>query len=249
MAKKQQTGQDLPARRLVKVLAWGLFGLGSTLVIGCSSAPIASAPQNHDPLHGVLAPPGIPQPTNSPKASNTSATSSNQQWGTPGDNSSTNNATLAGMSGLTPLGRPLPIDDNGRPLAPGQLTGGSAGLPGPNSAPKVEQVPDARPAVPTVMPTSSWQTPPSAQPAVQSIPSASAQLAVQSIPSASAESYSKQLQDRGVLNQKQEVIAEGLHLTCYVSAGPAGGLRILEVTAADYASAAQAILRQLDGSR
>jgi hypothetical protein len=253
MVKTRQAGQTRGARRWVSLLAWSSFGLGMTLAAGCSSTPVTSGPPP-DPLFGVLVPPGMPQPTNTPKASDSSMPTTPQasnQGGvpaTPASLSSSNTATLAGASWQGPLGRPLKMDDNnssGPPFLPGQLTGRSKtqqvpGVLGPNPNPKVEQVPDIAPAVQPVTPTSSWQTPQMTQPAVQT---------ANAVQPPSTEALSKQLQDRGVINQKQDVAPEGVRLTCYVSRGPGAGLRILEVTAADYASAAQAILKQLDATR
>src|SRR5436309_2711184 len=72
MAKTREAGQTRGARRGISLLAWGSLCLGMTLASGCSSTPIASAPP-HDPLHGVLVPPGgLPQPTNTPKVDATS---------------------------------------------------------------------------------------------------------------------------------------------------------------------------------
>ena len=56
----------------------------------------------------------------------------------------------------------------------------------------------------------------------------------------------KTLQSRGVLQQKVDTVPEGVRLTCYIPRGPEGGLRALEVTAADYISAAQTMLQQLE---
>jgi hypothetical protein len=201
--------------------------------------------QPHDPLHGILAPPMLPQPNNNPSNAGPAATPPASQTYNPNAISpSSNPATLAGMSWTGPSGRTLAIDDSGPPFLPAQLTSGSRsqrpeGPLGPNANPRVEQVPDANPA-------------PSAPAQTQGTPTLGATLAVQpasATPPSTAEILAKQLQTRGVVNQKQDVVPEGLHLTCYVSRGPSGGLRILEVTAADYATAAQAILQQLDNVR
>jgi len=60
------------------------------------------------------------------------------------------------------------------------------------------------------------------------------------------DTLSRQLQERGVLNQKQDVVPEGIRLTCYVSRNGGAGLRVYEASASDYTAAAQAILKQLD---
>jgi hypothetical protein len=162
----------------------------------------------------------------------------------PTSSGSSNTAQLAG-NWQSPLGRPQSLDGTGSgpPFLPGQLTSNpqpspTPGVPAPNPTPRVEQVPDLQPTTstpPTVTPIGSWQSPQSNPTAVQT-----ANL---------TPDYAKQLQDRGVLSQKQESTPAGLHLTCYLSRGPGGGMRILEVTAADYATAAQAMLRELDASR
>ena len=232
-----QTGQTGQKKRLLT-----LCGLGLALLTGCSTTPTA-ATQPHDPLHGVLTPPGLPQPTHSPKTPGSPASFTPQSnnpnlkpigW----DLSSSNNATLAGLSGQGPLGRPLAIDDQGRPLAPGQFTTGpktqqtpvQLGYPGANPNPKVEAIPDAN--APSKYTPNSWQPEQPTGPAPNT-----------------PEALTRQLQERGVINQKLDQLSQGVHLTCYVSRGPEGGLRILEVTAVDYVSAAQAILQQLDTAR
>jgi hypothetical protein len=249
MAKKRQTGQTARARRWLSAL---LAGLGAMFFAGCSNTPVVNVPHAHDPLHGVLVPPGMPQPTNTPKASVGWNPAPAQQFGA-ADSTSTNNATLAGMSSQGQLGKPLAIDDSSRTQAPGQLTGKTPQTPvnpaflAPNPTPKVQPIPDARPA------GSSWQpvqldTPqpladaPGVRPVVQTVGAA---------PPASANSdvLGKQLQDRGVINQKLDQVPDGVRLTCYVARTEGAGFRILEATAADYASAAQAIVRQLDSAR
>jgi hypothetical protein len=239
MVKTREAGQT----RWAALLAWGSFGLGLTLSAGCSHAPMASAPPA-DPILGVMVPPGLPQPVNTPKVEGAQVSPTPQafnQGGVPATPAS-NPATLAGNSWQgSPLGRPLAIDDRGPPFFPGQLTSGNKTqqVPGnlaPNPTPKVERVPDITPPNQPVTPTSAWQTP---QPVVQT-------AAAQPF---SEDALAKQLRDRGVINQKRDTVPEGLRLTCYVSRGPDGGLLILEVTAADYASAVQAILQKLDTSK
>lgn len=231
MVKKQQAGQ---ARQWLPGVAWGVLFLA-----GCSHPTNVSQP--HDPLHGILAPPSLPRPTNSPNAGPTATPAVTQTNDASAVPTSSNPATLAAMSWTGPAGRTLAIDDSGPPFLPGQLTSGSRSQRplGPNPNPKVEQVPDVNPT-PTAQPQS--QGPPSSgfQPAAQPAPAA---------PVSADDSVSKQLQDRGVVNQKQDVVPDGIRLTCYLSRGLSGGLRILEVTATDYATAAKAILQQLDNSR
>jgi hypothetical protein len=247
MVKTRQVGQIRSALRWLSLFGWGSIGLGLTLTTGCSSTPMASGPAA-DPLHGVLVPPGLPQPTNTPKVDAGGIPPAPQAYNQggvqafPASMSSSNPATLAGTSWQGPLGRPLAIDDGagtGPPFLPGQVsrTQPLPGVLGANPNPKVERVPDITPPAQPVTPTASWQTNPAP---IQ--PTAGVQPA-------SDDALAKQLQDAGVINQKQDTVAEGLRLTCYVSRGPGEGLRIIEVTAADYAAAAQAILQQLNASR
>ena len=231
-------------KRWLSLLGWGSVGLSLTLATGCSSAPIATGPPA-DPLYGVLVPPGLPQPTNTPRADAGTVPPAPLAY-TPGGTpafpalmSSSNPATLAGASWQGPLGRPLAIDDansTGPPFLPGQVAKSQEVL-GANANPKVERVPDITPPVQPVLPTGSWQTNPSV------IQPTSAGLA------ASDDALAKQLQDAGVINQRQDPVPDGVRLMCYVSRGPGEGLRIIEMTAVDYARAAQAILTQLNASR
>jgi hypothetical protein len=227
MTKKAQTGQRI--RSPLAVLALGL-----ALVGGCTSTPTAST-QQHDPLHGVLTPPSIPQPNSAPKTPGqpTSLPAHNNQSFAPIGSplASTNNATLAGMSGSS-LGRPLALDDQGRPL-PGNP---APVVPAYNPNPKVERVPDVLPT-PGQLAPSSWQAPAVAKEAQPVKVNASPAL---------NEQLTRRLQERGLVDQKIEQVPQGIHLTCYFSRGLEGGLRMLEVTAVDYATAAAAILRQLD---
>jgi hypothetical protein len=262
MVNNRESGQALRARRWLSAVMAGSLGLGAAFFAGCSQTPVANAPQPADPLHGVLTPPGMPQPTNAPKAAVGWNPPPNQQFGV-GDSSSTNNATLAGMTWQGPLGKPLAIDDNNKTPTPGQLTTSSKtqptqqapGVLPPNPNPKVEAIPDAKPTVnPTVTPTGSWQpapsNPPGAQqdaptikPVVQTVGASSG-----AVPSVSNDSLDKQLQDRGVINQKVDQVPDGVKLTCYVGR-PGGGFRILEATALDYNRAAQAIIQQIDTAK
>jgi hypothetical protein len=198
---------------------------------GCTPTQVTGVQQPADPLVGVMAPPGMPRPTTLPPTAPADSPASSPYSNSSQAPASSNPATLASLSGWTgPGGRPLAINDN--PNA-GQLSSSKSGdgyLP-PNPHPRVERVPDVNPNPPTVTPTASWQTQSRGTPAA---------------PNSSDTVWVKQLQDRGVIDQKQDPAPEGLRLTCYVQR-QAGGVRILEVVAADYPAAAQAIIRQLDG--
>jgi hypothetical protein len=148
-----------------------------------------------------------------------------------------NPATLATTSGQSPLGlpRPLAIDDNhgGPPFFPGQKTAQPQSTPGATTTPRVERVPDiGQPAQPTSSTVFNPPNPSNVQPVSAS------QLTGDDL-------LRKQLEDRGVINQKLDRTAEGVHLTCYISRGEGFPLRIAQVDAIDYAAAAQAILQSL----
>ncbi|MBI3823508.1 MAG: hypothetical protein HY289_12635 [Planctomycetes bacterium] len=243
MAKARQAGQSRRAGRWLALAAAGTLSLAA----GCSHTPHAQAPPlPPDPL---LVPPQVqPIPGAQPTtAAQPQAFQPNGVPALPASLTATNTATLAGASWQGPNARPLKIDDNnstGPSFLPGAFNPGTSTqqVPGylpPNANPKVEAIPDVnKPADPPVTPTGSWQTPnaaPVTQPATVAL--------------SAAELLAKQLKDRGVIDQKQDVGPDGVRLTCYVLQGPGGGYRILEVTAVDYAAAAQAILQQLDVPR
>lgn len=231
--------------RLCAFATFGAICLSAPILTGCSATP-TTAQQHHDPLHGVLVPPGaVPQPTNGPKASNTlipapQTGSINGIPPIPTNNTATNPATLASMNFQGPLGKPLAIDDEGRAQWPGQLTARSQplGFVPANTNPKVEQVPDANSSGPQQAPPASWLLTPSNRP--PTLPPADA------APVASADALRQQLQARGVVNQKVDPVPEGIRLTCYLQRSDSQGFRVLAVERTDYATAAQAILRQLE---
>ncbi|MBM3995403.1 MAG: hypothetical protein FJ303_14805 [Planctomycetes bacterium] len=247
MANPRQAGQTGSAKRWIALALCGLLGLMN----GCSSTQHAAAP-GPDPILGVLEPPGMPKPTSVPKtAAGPRAPQSYQQAGVPGlptSLTSTNTATLATMSSQGLLGQPLRIDDsNSSGPSFFNRPAGAPGVPGyipPNPNPKVEPVPDSKPIIALAEPVTTWRTPPTAA-ADERTPVLPASAALP----ASAELLSKQLQDLGVVEQEQVLVPEGIRLTCYVQRGPNAGLRILEATAVDYASAADAILKQLTTAR
>ncbi len=256
MAKKRESGQTALARRWLSAVMAGSFGLGAIFISGCSQTPVVNAPQPADPLHGVLTPPGMPMPASAPKAVGWNPPPS-QQFGV-ADTSSTNNATLAGMTWQGPLGRPLALDDSNKTQAPGQLTNGgkapqtpvTPGVLAPNANPKVVPIPDAKPGNPPLTPTGSWQAVQPNPPLAQEAPAAKAVVQTVSGSSAAAvdpDVLGKQLQDRGAINQKVDQVPQGIKLTCYfprLDGQP--GFRIVDATAADYNSAAQAIVQKLD---
>jgi hypothetical protein len=207
--------------------------LSAPILTGCSSTPTTA--QHHvDPLLGHCTPPGQPPlPNSAPKTVNTAIPAPPQTGGIPplpNNSTASNPAALAGQSGIqVSLAKPLAIDDQAR--TPGQTTARlqPSGYIPPNSNPKVEAVPDLNAATST----GSWQLPPSNTP--PALPTL-----------APADALRQQLQARGVLNEKVDSIPEGIRLTCYLRRNDGQGLRMLEVAATDYATAAQAILRQLE---
>lgn len=258
MARLHQVGQRRTVGRLVSLATWGSFGLGGFLLTGCShTPPVTNAAPPPDPLFGVVPPPPLPNgtPGATPTPNAQKPTPSQPQAYQPGmvppiptSLASTNNASLAATSGLTPFGR-LAMDDSAapsRPVAPGQLTSDTRPQPfpttpsyiPPNANPKVQQVPDVTSSGQPITPTGSWEAPPSPPSAVLTVNGAQS----------NADMLSRRLQERGVVSQKQDPVPEGIRLTCYVSRGPAGGFRIYEVTAADYPTAAQAILQQIESA-
>ena len=238
MAGKRQAGQRREAGRFVSLLTWGSFSLSMAFASGCTQTP-TTAQQNLDPLHGARTPPGTPGPN--PHVA--PAPQANNNGGglppIPTALSASNTATIAGTSWQTSGSGTLAINDKSsvRLGAPGQLTNDTKttpinpGLPA-NSGPKVIPVPDAKPPTQVVTPAGSWQQ--QATPLVQTTNSA---------PDPSEAVLAKQLQDRGVVNQKREAVPEGVHLTCFVA--NQDGVHLYEVTAANYTTAATKILQQI----
>ncbi len=231
--------------------AVGATALACALFTGCSSHQ-ASTQAGHDPLKGIMAPPtAVPVPNQQQAMNNGAALPpGNYQGGIPAIPTTfgpTNNASLAAMTVHGPLGRPLAIDDDGKPrptadwTRPGTTiqTPTMPNFPGPASSPRVERVP-ASDATPLFAPAIGWQSPGTPTPATQTANAAPPALATPSVNPLEA-----QLKERGVLKHSVEQTADGVLLTCFLSRGPAGGIRILEANAADYTSAAQVILERL----
>jgi len=188
-----------------------------------------------------MVPPGQPTPpTHGPKGTTTSLPALQPQYGgVSAVPTSSSNASLASTNyGHGPLGRPLAIDDQGKLLAPGQLTSASRkdGWLPPNPNPQVVAVPDVAPA--KFGPTT-WENPAPKPPAPAEGAGSVKNAANDS------EDLARVLQQSGVLQQKSDPVPEGVRLTCYLARTDGAGLRLLEATARDYPAAAQAILRQL----
>jgi hypothetical protein len=198
-----------------------LFVLCPLLLVGCSLGGSSGAKTaSSDPLLGLF--PGA-DPVKPPPAQAAATVPP-----LPPAQSTTAPAALAGGSGGRP---PLAIPDNNG--VPAQLTAGprDAGWNlAPNPNPKVVPVPRDDGASANLQRIGSWAAP--GTPATTAAPT-SAQL-------------DAQLKERGVVGQKADPVAGGLHLTCYVARPDnPSAIRVYEVTAADYAAAAQAILRQI----
>ena len=217
------------------------FVVAIGMATGCAQTP-TTAQQSYDPLHGVRTPPGAPVPPHAHAPTATTSTVQPQQQALNGTPPSTgpNPASLAGPTWQSPLGRPVSLDQTGGPpffpanqsrTQPGPMT---PGFMPPNTNPRVEPVPDMTPASPpNVVPTGSVQASWSSGPGV---------VTANAAPVAD---LTRQLQARGVINQKLDQTPQGPRWTFYISRG-AAGITIAQPDAADYTAAAQAVLRELD---
>jgi hypothetical protein len=224
-----------------------LAGLLAFTLAGCSNTG-TTVTQQHEPLLGVRTPPSsITTPTPAGHATTPSVPPTPQTFNPsqpPVIPTSSNPASLAGTHWQGPLGRPLAMDDHnstGPSFLPGQLTSTSRTPPAadgylpPNPNPKVEPVPDANPSPKSLAPTT-WQTQPDQTSTIKP---------TTALAPAGKDAILKELRDAGVVDQIVETTPEGLRLTCYVRRDAEGRLRILGATAADYPTAARAILQQL----
>ncbi len=243
MSKGRKNRRKMTASRVRRWFAICLVGTVCAVFTGCSNSHNTSTQAGHDPLKGIMAPPTTVPVPNQQQATGTIASPPQgvYQGGVPAiptTFSGTNNAGLAAMSTQGPLGRPLAIDDDGKPrpvadwARPGQATQTPTmpGFPGASTTPRVERLSDNS-ATPPFTPAINWPS--------QSSPLPTAQTANAVLP------LDVQLKERGVLKQSVEQVPEGILLTCFLSRGPAGGIRILEATANDYPAAAQVILDRL----
>ncbi|MSU77503.1 MAG: hypothetical protein EXS16_05325 [Gemmataceae bacterium] len=244
MSKDRQNRRKMMARQTCRSLVIGSIALTFAVFTGCSTSHNSSTQAGHDPLKGILAPPAA-MPIPNQQQAMTGTLVSPPQGGVPAIPtafSGTNNAGLAAMSTQGPLGRPLAIDDDGksRPTADWARQGQALqtptmpGYPGASTTPRVERLRDNS-ATPPFTPIIGWQS--------QGSPLSTAQTANTSPTNLPLDT---QLKERGVHKQSVAQVPEGILLTCYLSRGPAGGIRILEATASDYLSAAQVILERLN---
>jgi hypothetical protein len=217
-----------------------LLGLAMALQAGCQSTP-TTAQHNIDPLTGARTPPGSvnpPPPANTTAAHQAQATNQGAPP-IPKDLAASNTATIAGTSWQKSPAS-LAINDRATPVSlgtPGQLTNdvktpqapAMPGFPAANPNPRVEAIPDAKPNGP-------WQTIPTQT--NQTIQTANA------APASPTDLLAKQLQDRGVIGQKQETLPSGTFWYFYVSRN-GSPVSIYSTVAPDYVTAAQAILKEI----
>lgn len=257
-----------PAPRSRTLVVWTALGLGvGVIASGCS--PMQTAGPSYEPLYGVFPPGGAPNPPGklAPPASAATPKKADETTGAatgvpalPTALSSTNNATLASHSSLpghpptlaipaTRAGTAAPADNSRSNAAPPE-----SAFPPPNPNPKVVPVPrDTGAALPTttggVQAAGSWQ--PGTLPALGSTPAVSTPAV--NVPTASdvltPETFGAQLARRGyrLVQQKQAPLAGGVHLVCLAApAANPDAPTVFETTGPDYATAAQAILREAE---
>lgn len=257
------------ATRTRSLLAWAALGLGGSVIAGGCS-PMQTAGPSYEPLYGVFPPGGAPappgkfvppasagqkKPEESPRASAAAGVPA-----LPTTTSSTNNATLASHSALpgsppalaipaARTGAAAPTDNSRSNAAPSELV-----FPPPNPNPKVVPVPrDTGAALPAptggVQAAGSWQ--PGTLPALGATsPINTPAVNVPTAPTAlTPDTFGAQLAQRGyrLIQQKQAPLAGGIHLVCLAAptAQPEAST-VFETTGPDFATAAQAILREAE---
>jgi hypothetical protein len=258
MSKTRKLDKLPGATRHPSLCVWACLGLGLLpLLAGCGSTSKTHA---GDPLYGEFYPKGpggqpMPPSNQSPNkttsavppipASNSAASTAALAGGLPGgrslaigENSGTNWALTSTGSGVVPAGgapggiipasgkapivQPIPRD-------PGFMGPVTAGNPGMNSNPGG-----------AVVAAGSWS---SGTPA----PSSTAPLPPLGV--VTPEVLQDTLQGKGAVGLKKENVPEGVRVSCYVpQRSDPFNLRYLETTAADYPTALQALLRQVEGS-
>jgi hypothetical protein len=220
------------------LLAWVCVALlFLPLAVGCQ------APQTHtgDPLLNEYYPKA---PTGQPLPPPTKTTSAVPPY--PSNNSAASTAAIAANTAL-PGGRNLAINDKtGTNWMLTNTSNSGAGNP-----PIVQPIPrDATFSGPitqssalstpgTVITTGSWTSATPAPPAAGPLPP---------LGTVTPEILQATLQGKGALGLKQENVADGLRVSCYVpQRSNPGNFRYLETTARDYSTALQALLQQVDG--
>jgi hypothetical protein len=236
-----------------------LLGLILTVALaGCTTTP---ATHSGDPLFGEYypkGPNGQPMPPPTPGANKTTALGVPPY---PSSNSATSTAALASLSG----GRPLAIDEKNN-WAFINSTNANTATPAAAHAPVVQPIPreTSAPNGPiavanpnaatnqvapatltnaanppgTVIAAGSWSStsqtaPPVATPAPMGV--------------LTPEVLHGTLQSKGAIGIKQETVADGVRVSCYVpQRSNAANLVYLETVARDYVSGLQALTRQVD---
>ena len=245
MSKPEHPRRRRKAGEQFAFLASAALGAG-----GCSMGGPMDLAKVGDPILGAAVPAAQPlQPQSAPQ-------NAQQQQGSPAATSSAippiptlpASPTSASLASQTrPLGGLAITDGNSFPQGDGwqRNTGAAPVAPiGSPNNPPVRQPPKVVP-VPREDGFSSGQPVPGIQTAGSW--SAGAQAAVQSA-ALSPQQLQQLLESRGVVAQKLFNNADGVHLLCAVPSRSSPEARILtyEVTAPDYATAVQAIVRQID---
>ncbi len=224
-----------------------LIPLGLIMTVAASGCTTTPTTHSGDPLFGEYypkGPNGQPMPPPTPGANKTAAVGVPPY---PSSNSATSTAALAGLSG----GRSLAIDEKNNWAF---INPANAATPPANRAPVVQPIPRETPAhsgpvaatspAPTnaatavslanppgsVIPAGSWSTPsPAATPAT---PPPMGVL--------TPEVLQGTLQSKGAINIKQETVADGVRVSCYVpQRSNPSNLVYLETVARDYVSGLQ----------
>jgi hypothetical protein len=239
-------GNKLALRRTGRALLLRAAGLLPLLALpvlaGCPPAHQQHIQQGGDPLLGQEFRKGA-----APINPTTTQTRSPGPTTAPVDNSMSNAALAIGvLPDSQPLGMPVADGPAGRKAGPNQ-SGWT--VPGANNPVQ----PVLRKPVP-IEPQSRADQPrindPQVVPAVMAADNAGAPTAVPAVtpPAMTAADWEQQLKKRGVVDVRQEQVPEGVRLIGFVpNPQNPNALRVYQATAADPATAAQAILQRLGG--
>jgi hypothetical protein len=239
MHRPAKLGTLRRTKKLLGAIAWGSIGLSVGLTgAGCGSVPATTHQSAGEPLFGET-PLNPAQPTPPANA---------QAWLAPIPSASgvATNASLASQTqslaiGGAPTGEGWMRKIDGTPT-PGQTPINPVSQ---QSTPRVEAVPKDNSF--TAAPTQSFQ-PAAAVP--QSIQPTGSWAAATPPAGPSADQLKQMLDARGVNGQQQQNVPGGILLRCYVtSKSDPSARQVYETTAADYATAVQAIAQQIDQHR
>jgi hypothetical protein len=232
MHRAAKPGKPRRSGKARTFLAWASLALGAA---GCSSPQVAQIEKSGDPLLGANPGPLV-NPTPAQAAAPPGGASA--QAGTPPlpPSGLSTNAALASQSPTAhslaigePPGEGWQRNIQGTPAAAATAAGSAT----PVSQPKVLPVPKdtsvTASSSQSVRPAGSWAS---------NTPSSSAATPT-------AQDLEKLLVSRGVMGHKEfDVPGGGVRLVCAVPAGTSN--QIYDVTAADFAAAVQAVVRQID---